>query len=1013
MGFIQKFIPLALIYPAYLLLLAALVPTVVLMSRRSLAGLGRGRRFAAVVARSLLVTLLILILCGAQRVKVVDDRVVLFMLDKSKSIPNDQQAMAFQFVKESAAAMRPGKDRMAVLAFDGRTSIEQLPTDGVRIDGISPGIDPNETDIAAAMRMAAALVPGDQSARIVVLSDGNETIGSAEHEAQTLAALKLPVDIVPLEYEHTNEVVLERLDAPASARINETISLGLVFRARQFVSGRVRIRHGDQELNDDTGKPGFPVTLQPGVNRMTLPVKISSEGIHRFSAVIEPDDLASDVIAQNNRGEAFTRVGGKDRVLIIGNDDSDEKGTEFRSMQVIAEALAAQAIEADVTDAKHTRLNSATLFPYAAVILSNVSAVDIGDDGPEALASYARDLGGGLIVLGGDQSFSVGGYFNTALEDVLPVETNRRKLVTLNLGLILVIDRSGSMAGTKLVLAKQAAAASAKLLSSSDRIGVIAFDTMYDWAVPLRLCNNKQAILNHIQTIGIGGGTSMYPAMCAAINALANSPVSLKHIILLTDGQSLPGDFDGAAADAITKNITISTIAIGADCDFALLSGIAKTANGRSYRAVDGNPLPRIFARETIIAGRSSLQEKRFVPTVRPSLDDLYLKAMVSEGLPPLDGYVVTIPKPSASVLLTSRTDQGEDPILAHWQVGLGRTLAFTSGMWPKWGSEWIKWPAFSQFWSQIVRWASRSFGRQDAMVWTRVEGRKAAISVELEERNEMDSMPAALTAQVVDPNFKVTPVLLKPVGPGRYEAEFETSAAGSYIVNVFQQGRELSSLVRAGVTVAYSPEFAEVRSNTGLLRSVAETTGGRVLSTDDPKKTFDVSAFTEFRTPRPIERELFIATIALLIFDVAVRRIAIRREAVAEWFAARFGRTRVIAAEAQQLTMSALRDARGRARTDRIPEDEHIPSNAVNLTPRIPSRTSQSAESAGPPITVPRELPKRFKAPTVPPIDLKAGSVAPASDAPKSSEKAASQGNEPGQSTTARLLSIKRKRQS
>lgn len=504
----------------------------------------------------------------------------------------------------------------------------------------------------------------------------------------------------------------------------------------------------------------------------------------------------------------------------------------------------------------------------------------------------------------------------------------------------------------------------------------------------------------------------MYPAMCAAIDALANSPVSLKHIIMLTDGQSMPGDFDGAAADALKKNITISTIAIGADCDFALLSGIAKTASGRSYRAVDGNPLPRIFARETIIAGRSSLQEKRFTPTVRPGLDDLYLKALVSDGLPPLDGYVVTVPKPAASVLLTSRTDQGEDPILAHWQVGLGRSLAFTSGMWPKWGSEWIKWPAFSQFWSQIVRWASRSSGQRDAMVWTRVEGRKAAITVELEERNDSDEMPAGLTAQVVDPNFKVTPVLLKPVGPGRFEAEFETSAAGSYIVNVFQQGRELSSLVRAGVTVAYSPEFAEVQSNTALLRSVAETTGGRVLSTEDPKTTFDASAFTEFRTPRPIERELFIAAIVLLIFDVAVRRIAIRKAEIVEWLAARFGRTRVIAAEAQQLTMSALRDARGRAQTDRAAKGKQTSTHAGMLTPPTLFDLSETDEDAKQSAAVPHGLPKRFKVPTAPPIDLNATSAPPQTSPPPTKATEAQPPAESDQHTTARLLSIKRKRQ-
>ncbi|HWL93742.1 MAG TPA: VWA domain-containing protein [Phycisphaerae bacterium] len=1019
MDSLQKLIPLGIDRPLLLWLLIIIIPLVILLGWRSLSGLGGGRKYAAVLLRSAVIAILIVLLCGAYRIRFVDDRIAIFVMDQSRSVPSDLQSAALKFVKTATAEMRPGKDRIAVLSFDGKTSIEQLAADRLKIDALGPGRDPDETNIAAALRMAAALIPGTEAARIVILSDGNETAGSAEEQAQTLAALDLPVDVVPLEFEHTNEVVFERLDAPASARIDETIGLSLVLRSHKQTAGRIRIYQGEEpiKVGGDAADDGFRVELNPGVNRMTLPIKLAEHGVHRFSAVFEPDSLSDDAVPHNNRGESFTRVGGKDRVLIIGNDDSSAGGAEYRSMQVIAEALAAQRIETDVVDAAQTQLDPATLFQYSAIIVSNVSALDLGMDGPAALASYTRDLGGGLIVIGGDQSFSVGGYYDTALEEILPVETNRRRLVTLNLALVCVIDRSGSMCGEKLELAKKAAAASARLLSSQDRIGVVAFDFDYEWAVKLMPCSNKDAILDRIRRIGCGGGTNMLPGMEAATDMLANAPVSLRHMILLTDGQSVPGDFAAAAKRAKKKGITITTVAVGPDADRALLSNIAKLADGRSYPAVDSQLLPRIFARETMLAGRSSIYEKTFTPKLRAELDDLLIRGLVSTGMPSLDGYVVTQPKPTASVLLINSTSHGDDPILAHWQVGLGRALAFTSGMWPKWGSRWIEWPAFSQFWTQIVRWASRSFGQQDAMVWTRVDGRKATISVELDQSN-LALLPSALAGQVVDSQYNVSPIVLKPTGAGHFEAEFDVNNPGSYVVNVFHQGKDLSSLVRAGVTVAYSPEFAETHSNAALLRRIAEETSGRVLSADTARNVFDASAFREFRSRRPMEKELLTLAIVLLILDVAVRRIVIRKSDITAWISKRFGRVRLIAAEPQRATLSALRGARVRAQETRDTPGGASSSETftADSTGDEPAAASVETPTLSEPAALAAALQSR-RTKSAQPAEPFPFSFDPAQASAKPDTAAKPTASKPvdpidAEPTTARLLSLRKKRQ-
>ena len=289
--------------------------------------------------------------------------------------------------------------------------------------------------------------------------------------------------------------------------------------------------------------------------------------------------------------------------------------------------------------------------------------------------------------------------------------------------MMLVIDKSGSMGGEKIEMAKEAARAAVELLGPSDKVGVLAFEGENFWVSEMHPCSDKGFVLDKIAGLEAGGGTVMAPAMEEAHETLRSTVAKLKHVIILTDGVSSPGDFEGIAQAMAADRITVSTVAMGSDADQALLEDIARIGNGRFYSADDPAQVPQIFAKETVTASKSAINEQPFAPTiVRPTqvLSDIRL-----DEAPFLLGYVVTRPKPTAEVILA--TEAG-DPLLAWWRYGLGMSVAFTSDAKARWAAEWLSWPQFGQFWAQVVRHSLRKSETKGSVVQidrVRTEGRR------------------------------------------------------------------------------------------------------------------------------------------------------------------------------------------------------------------------------------------------------------------------------------------------
>ncbi len=424
---------------------------------------------------------------------------------------------------------------------------------------------------------------------------------------------------------------------------------------------------------------------------------------------------ADDTVAQNNQAGAAAVSEGTARVLLLS--DAPESARHFEW------ALRQEGIELNVRPAEGAPTQISDLRNFDTVIIDNVPASALSREQMELLRGYVRDFGGGLIMLGGDEAFGLGGYFRTAVEDVLPVQCDfQKEEETPSLALSLVIDRSGSMSGIPIELAKAAAKASVDLLGPRDYASVIAFDSAAYPVVPLQSAANAAAIGADIASITAGGGTSMAPAMEEALRQLSTSTAKLKHVILLTDGVSTPGPFDQLAGEMARSGITVSTVAVGG-ADTALLAQIAEWGNGRYYETSDWSTIPQIFTKETMTASKSAIQEFPFLATPVRAVD--FLEGVPWDAAPFLLGYVRTKAKPTSETWLV--TERG-DPLLTTWRFGLGTTAAFTSDARNRWAVEWLRWPGYGKFWGQLLR----RLGRPPTLGWSEVALEDRGEAVEL-----------------------------------------------------------------------------------------------------------------------------------------------------------------------------------------------------------------------------------------------------------------------------------------
>jgi uncharacterized membrane protein len=849
--------------PLYLLLIPAAGVLLWWSGRATYADLTGGRKWAAWVLRSTIVLALLLALAGAQLVKQSKELLVVFAVDGSVSVPPEERSRGIEFVR-SALSSRRADQRGALVVFAREAAVESenLPRDGKLEVASRPNT--GHTDIAGALRLALGLIPPEAAGRVVLLSDGNENVGSAADEGLLAQANRVPVDVVPLGTRRARDVLVREVRVPSHARIGEPVPVSVTVEATEPAQATLTV------LVDDRPVEKRSVTVAAGSAALKVPVTLADSGFHEVEVLL---DSPGEECRENDRGAAFVRVKGEPRLLLLDSDPSGAK--------LLADRLRTQEIAVDAAGLAAIPTNPADLERYDAVYLSDVPAYAMGDYQMAMMRDATRDRGIGLGMIGGEYSFGAGGYYRTPIEEALPVDMDATKDRMLpGASVLLVIDTSGSMGEIedgreKIELAAEAACAVVDLLQPYDKVGVIASDPRPTSVCDLRALDNKNSVKRDTRSVRAGGGgIACFPSLSAAYQELQDAKTPIRHIIMLADGSDCDEQAGCVplAAQMAREKITLTTIAFGDGPHVPFLKEVAQAGRGKFYLTEAARDLKKIFTRETLTIAKSVLIEEPFRISVAESTTPI--TGIDWSSAPPLLGYVATSPKSLANVPLVSHKD---DPVFAHWQYGLGRSISFTSDAKARWAAPWLGWEGFSQFWGQTVRWSLRDLTSD--VLYPKIEGNgdRARVVVDAVAADGSLINGLAMRAAVSGPDGRREEIEIPQTAPGRYEGEFEASDSGAYVLGISATGPgRFSAHQTAGFSVGYPPDFAETEPQEALLKGLAEQTGGRVLAR--PEDAFAPPAVTP-RVPLDIWRSLLWLAAVLLPFDVAVRRLVIRRE--------------------------------------------------------------------------------------------------------------------------------------
>ena len=872
-------LPIRFEEPIFLLLLVLIVP-VFLISRRSIGGLSRTRAYLTFALRVIVIALLTMALAHPSWQKRGEGLTVTILLDRSQSIPLPLKKHSVEFLRQAAEANRNREDRIAVVTVAKDANIAALPD---RYSVVTAGQEPADltaTNLAAGVRLALAIMPNDTANRIVLASDGNETVESVLAAAEVAQANDIKIDVLVLEYEHANEVIFDRIVAPARARKGQSVNIKLVLRSQSEASGTILLSMNGAplDLNGDAPGTGLRVDLEPGVKVIPVTISLDESGPQQFNATFEPDVPGSDVIDRNNSAVAVTFVGGEGKVLVIDEETGD------------ADYLVQALIESDITvDRQRPEAlvgGLVYLSGYDAVILPNVARWAFDDDQDRMLHAYVHDLGGGLVMVGGPQSFGAGGWIDSEVSKVLPVKLDPPQTRQMPRGALALVMHSCEMPQGN-YWGQRVAISAIEALSRLDYVGIIEYNwnnvqfnkLNASWAFPMNQVGDKSAAIAAAKQMTVGDMPSFQDSMQLAFDGLKGLRAGQRHVIIISDGDPSPPRAK-LLDDYVNAKITVTTVMVAGHGGSGTMKVVANKTGGRFYRITNPKNLPKIFIKEAQIVSRSLIQEDLYHPQVVSRLPG------PTEGfaaVPSIDGYVLTAAREGLSQIpIVNRTSEGDDPIYAYWNYGLGKSIAYTSDLTGKWGSRWAGWAQFRSFWEQSIRWVMRPSSPANMIVNTRLEGDVAVVEIEALDADASFMNFLRTRALVLRPDSTATPLALQQIGPGRYRGEFRVDDAGAYLINVNYAGGSpdapLQGNLQAAVSVPYSREFRAIKHNAALLAQLAERTGGRVLTGSDPAlvNLFDRQGLEVPRSHKRIWDLLAIIAAMLFVLDVGARRVSI-----------------------------------------------------------------------------------------------------------------------------------------
>jgi Mg-chelatase subunit ChlD len=825
--------------------------------------------------RALIIALIVLAIVNPPFTSSSDEVTTVFVVDVSESMGDNSRESARAWV--DSALTDAGESEWAVVEFgaDARigTPLGTEPYRGAR------GVETAATNVARGLRLGESVLTGETRQRIVLVSDGRSNTGDLQAELARLETLGLEVDVHTVDAPSATDAAISAVDMPSSVNVGE--SFDVTVEVLSTVTGAAVV-----ELSDGPTVVGTEeVQLSTGPNYVTFRAEAGDPGLQEFSASVR---MTADSVSQNDSLRAGVEVRGPASVIII---EGEEDGG-----QVLERALNSRGLEVDrVGIADMPGLQELSI--HRAAMLVDVSVRDMSSEQVTTLGTFVRDLGRGMVVVGGTHSYGLGGYRDTPLETLLPVDseapdTERQAEVAE----VLLIDTSESMGAchceengligreqggaNKTDISKAAAIRAIEALGSGDEVGVLAFSGSTEWAIPLQEFPDRQTIDSGLAGLRPFGETRVIPALQEAAAELMASDKELKHIILFSDGftteldlgeEFVPGPGVGNLVDAVrdvaAQGITVSVVGTGEGA-IPALEQVAEAGNGRFYPGRDLDEIPEIFVEEARLAARSFINEGEFFPVVTSTANAV--RDIASS--PAILGYVATTPKPTAEIQL--QVGQMSDPLLAAWRVGLGRVTAWTSDGGDRWASQWAGWDGFSDFWSTLVRDTFPLSGSAGQRLEASIADEM--MELRLESAQEWPAGTEPVT-RISYPDGTSEEITLERLSDTEFGAAVPARQGGTYAVGVRVDGADGETAVLSTIaTRSFAAEYLPGEPDTALMASVSSSTGGR--GEIEASQAFDAEGLEAGVTERKFRWWFLLLAALLWPVDVALRRLRLSR---------------------------------------------------------------------------------------------------------------------------------------
>ncbi len=814
------------------------------------------KKLQYLIVRIIAMLLIILAMAGITFSVKGKNTETIFVVDVSDSMGENTDTI-IEYINEQLSDM-PQNNKYSVVVFGDDASCWQFMTDSSVLSSFTANVVTSSTNIEKAVQMSANLFDDDAYKQMVLITDGAENEGDMYLAVKTLIGNDIELYCISMDsaFGTTAEVYIDDLEVPSVIHEGDNFNVTVTIESNVETEALLTLYEGRNVKGQQT------IQVSKGTNKFVFTDTGESGTIASYKAVIEP---LSDTEYVNNTYVTYAEIDATPKVLLIEGTTGEAEKFE--------KILEAANICYDVVSPKGAPTSITGLTEYKAVITLDVYYDDLKNGFVNALDTYIKDYAGGYICIGGENSYALGGYKDTVLEDVLPVYMDLQGEKEIpKLSMTMVIDQSGSMTSpasdgsqvTGLSLAKQAALAALDELRTTDDIGVLAFDDTYNWVVPLSEASDLDSISEAIETIGYGGGTSIYPALEEAYEKTLESDAVLKHIILLTDGQDEYNNYDDLIKKINDAGITLSTVAVGSDADITTLKYLAEACGGRYYYTDVNNSIPRIFAQEVYLSTNTYLINEEFYPVL--TSNNRMMEGVLDDGIPALYGYVATTAKETADVILES---EAGDPILSTWQYGLGKTVAWCSDGTNEWTAEFAMWEDYPYFWSNIINYVITDTGTGEDIIEVTDEDNMTNISL---ETSEYDS-DTTVTAVITNDEGESLDVTLNAVKPGTYETDVDLSEVGVYSISIRKNsGDEVISSYNTAVASQYSKEY-KFYDTDGALEELCADADGEMLTLSD-------SIWTNTKKKVTVKKSLtmlfLILALIMLMLDIIIRRLAL-----------------------------------------------------------------------------------------------------------------------------------------